>query len=134
MHSNPFLCLLLSLTQFAQIEGQVRDARTHGPIPLARVELSSVHLPFQRMDTNTEGRFACWDFTTGRYTISVDSPEYQRSSIEIDIPADANGLVIELAPKKTRKTNTPPVVSVREYPVPKSARKEFDRARQEVKR
>jgi tetratricopeptide (TPR) repeat protein len=134
MHSYPFLSLLLSLTQFAQIDGQVRDARTRGPIPLASVELSSVHLPFERTNTDTEGRFHFGYVINGRYTISVDSPEYQRSSIEIDIPADAYGLVIELARKKTRKTNTPLVVSVREYPVPKSARKEFDRARQEVKR
>src|SRR5262245_37219867 len=130
----PFLFLLLSFTQFVHIEGQVRDARTHGPIPLARVELSSVRLPFERIDTNNEGRFHFAYITKGRYTISVDSPGYQRSSIEIDIPADAYGMLIELMPKKTPKANPRAVVSVRDYPAPKNARKEFDRAREEVKK
>ena len=54
--------------------------------------------------------------------------------MELDIPMAPSPVVIELNRRKTESTGLPPVVSLRELLVPESARKEFDRARNEARR
>ncbi|PYS36019.1 MAG: hypothetical protein DMG14_25680 [Acidobacteria bacterium] len=123
----------MMFTQFAVIEGQVRDARTHGAIPLARVELWHAQLPVDGQYTDSEGRFRFAYPTGGRYMISADSSGYVPSAVEIDTSPARSVIDIELVPNKPSPTKLQPVIGVREYLVPKNARNEFDRARKEAK-
>jgi tetratricopeptide (TPR) repeat protein len=58
----------------------------------------------------------------------VDHADYQASSIEIDAPAVAFPVFVDLVRKRVVETK-PSVKPLREYLVPKGAQKEFDRGR-----
>jgi len=120
--------LLLMLAQMGTINGQVRDLRTHAAIPMARVELLRARTPVDVEITDNEGRFRFLFIAPGPYTISVNHADYQTSSIEVDAPAVAFPVFVELARNRV-PTTKPSVKPLREYLVPKGAQKEFDRGR-----
>ena len=122
------------LTQFGVIEGQVRDARTHAPIAQARVELWTLQTPLDQQHTNSDGRFFFANLSGSDYSIWVSYAGYQATHVEISTPLFAFPMVIEIARKEASSTNVQPSISLREYLVPKSARKEFDLGRKEVTR
>src|SRR5215813_5491150 len=121
------------LTQFGAIEGQVRDARTHMPITLAKVELWTLQRPVDLQHTNADGRFQFVNLGEGDYSISVSYSGYQPAYVDISMPLGLP-VVIEIVRRETSPTNIQRSTSLREYLVPKNARKEFDRARKEVTR
>jgi tetratricopeptide (TPR) repeat protein len=116
--------------QFGGLSGQVRDARTHGAIRMASVELWNSQAPVDRTYTDLDGGFRFAVLGTGHFTVVVNYPEYETSYVQIDAPMAP--IMIELVRKQSSATNLRPSVSVREFRVPKSAREEFDRARKEV--
>jgi tetratricopeptide (TPR) repeat protein len=122
------------VTQFGSIDGQVRDARTHMPIILAKVELSTLRTPVDLQLTGSDGRFRFVNLPEGNYSISVSYSGYQPVHVEIDMPMSAFPIMIDIVRRETSPTNIQPTISLREYLIPKSARKEFDRARKEVTR
>src|SRR4030095_10331334 len=122
------------LTQFGAIEGQVRDARTHMPITLAKVELWTLQTPVNLQHTNSDGRFQFVNLADGDYSISVSYSGYQPAYVDISMPLAGLPIVIDIVRRETSPTNIQPSISLREYLVPKNARKEFDRARKEVTR
>jgi len=122
------------LAQFVAISGQVRDARTHGAIGMASVELWNSQTPVDQQYTDGDGRFRFVLSGAGRYTIAVDYLGYDRNQVPIDMSAAAFPIVIELVRKKNSMTKLRPEISVREFLVPKPARQEFDRARKEARR
>jgi tetratricopeptide (TPR) repeat protein len=121
------------LTQFGAIEGQVRDARTHMPITLAKVELWTLQTPVNLQHTNSDGRFHFVNLADGDYSISVSYSGYQPAYVDISMPLAGLPIVIDIVRRETSPT-IQPSISLREYLVPKNARKEFDRARKEVTR
>src|SRR5262245_765627 len=122
------------VTQFGAIEGQVRDARTHMPITLARVELWTLQTPVAQQHTNSDGRFHFVILADVNYSISVSYSGYQPAYVEISLALGAFPIVIDIVRKETSPTKIQPAISLREYLVPKSARKEFDQARKEATR
>jgi tetratricopeptide (TPR) repeat protein len=122
------------LTQFGAIEGQVRDARTHMPITLAKVELWTSQMPVNLQHTNADGRFQFASLADGDYSISVNYFGYQPAYVDISMPLAALPIVIDIVRRETSPTTIQPSISLREYLVPKNARKEFDRARKEATR
>jgi tetratricopeptide (TPR) repeat protein len=121
------------LTQFGAIEGQVRDARTHMPITLAKVELWTLQTPVNLQHTNSDGRFQFVNLADGDYSISVSYSGYQPAYVDISMPLAGLPIVIDIVRRETSPT-IQPSISLREYLVPKNARKEFGRARKEVTR
>jgi tetratricopeptide (TPR) repeat protein len=123
------------LAQLSTIEGQVRDLHTHNAIPVARVELSRAQLPIDWQYSNSDGRFRFMHLAPAHYTVSVDYSAYETAVVEFDVPATLSPITIELARKpKAPAVEVTKIVPLREYLVPKKARKEFDRARQDVRR
>ena len=122
------------LTQFGAIEGQVRDARTHMPITLAKVELWTSQTPVNLQHTNADGRFQFANLPEGDYSISVSYSGYQPAYVDVSMPMAALPVVVDIVRRETSPTNIQPSISLREYLVPKNARKEFDRARKEATR
>jgi tetratricopeptide (TPR) repeat protein len=132
------LTQLLPLALAAQlavttIEGQVRDARTGRGIAAARVELSYAQTPVDSRYSDADGRFRFAHVASGRYKISVHYTGYESSSVELELPWDTFA-VVDLTRKRTPSTDVEPVISVRQYLVPKDARKEFDRARKAARK
>jgi hypothetical protein len=116
--------LILALaTQLATIEGQVRDARTHAAIPFARIELWRGQIPVDQRYTDADGKFRFAQLASSRYTIAVDYVGYESSSIELDLTSSVFPAMVGLVRKKTAGTNLRPVISVREYLVPKKRAK-----------
>src|SRR5256885_8574093 len=115
--------IIAVVTQFAAIEGQVVDARTHTAIPFARVELSHSKAPVDLQYSNDDGRFHFKRVVDGAYTISVHSTGYESSAVEVDSGAAVSSVIVELVRKRSSQTGVPAVVSVNEYLVPQSARK-----------
>ena len=126
--------ILALLTQFAAIEGQVRDARSYAAIPAAKVELWQGETPIDQTYTDDFGRFHFGHIAGGRFRISAAYSGYDSSFVEIDAAVAARPVIVELARTRTPVTNGQPVVSLREYLLPDGARKEFERARKEAKR
>src|SRR5258706_8509313 len=124
---TPSLALVM-LTQFGTIDGQIRDARTHLAIPLARVELLRAQTPIDLKITDSDGRFTFRYVAPGPYTIAVNHYDYRVSSVEIDAPAVAFPVFVDLVRKEAPSAKAS-VKSLREYLVPKEAKKEFDQAR-----
>lgn len=122
------------VTQFASIEGQVRDSRTHAPIPFARVELWQAQLPVDQQATDKEGRFRFAALAQTRFTILVDYPGFDSASVEFDARMTSSRVTIELTRRKEVSSRGSPVVSLREYLAPQGALKEFERARKAAKR
>jgi tetratricopeptide (TPR) repeat protein len=119
--------------QLTAIEGYVRDARTHDPIPLTRVELLRGQTPIEQKTTDSQGYFG-FSYGAGGDTLSVNASGYEHSSVEIDSPQTHFRLDIELVRKPASPIASRAVVSVREFMIPDKARKEFDRGRVEVRR
>jgi tetratricopeptide (TPR) repeat protein len=122
------------VTQFGSIDGQVRDARTHMPIILAKVELSTLRTPVNLQLTGSDGRFRFVNIPEGTYSISVSYSGYQPAFVEVSAPLSAFPIMIDIVRRESSPTDLQPTISLREYLVPKSAQKEFDRARKEVTR
>lgn len=127
--------LVLTMTaQFAAIEGQVRDARTHAPISLATVEIWRMQTPVGQQYTDIDGHFQ-FAFADARYTLIVHHTGYEPALIEVEGSRETPAIV-DLVKKKTSSpnTSTSPVISLRQFMVPDKARKEFDLARKELQR
>jgi len=122
------LALAAQLATSTTIEGQVRDARTGRGIAGARVELSYGQTPVESRYSDADGRFRFANVASGRYRISVHYTGYESSSVELDVPWDTF-TVVDLTRKRTPSTDVEPVISVRQYLVPKDVRKEFELAR-----
>ncbi len=120
------------LAQFGTLNGRVVDARSHAAIPFASVELWHLQAPLDREYTDVDGRFHFQYLGAGVYTILVDREGYERSSVEVPTSEITFPVTVELIPKKAPSTKAA-VTSLRDYLVPKGARKEFDRARSEAK-
>ena len=127
--------LILSITtQNVAIEGHVRDARTHSALAFATVELESVRLPFEQQNTDLDGRFRFDSVAEGRYMLHVTKAGYHSSSLELDVPTTLFPINVELVQMQSTASASRGVVSIREYMIPKKARKEFDLARKQAGR
>jgi len=124
------------VTQFSGIDGQVRDARTHREIPLAKVDVSSSRIPIDRQYADQSGRFRFDKLQPGSYVLSVESPGYDPSTVEIDVvpPRTPGPVIIELVRKQTESQEPPQTVPLNQYTMPKTARKEFENARKDANR
>lgn len=127
------LTSLSGLGEAETLEGHVRDSRTHGGLAFAKVELLDRGVPIDRGFTNKEGEFRFVNLISQSYTVSAASPGYADAAVDVDM-ATRTRVDVELRRTTQPVQRTPPVVSLREYTVPENARKEFDRARKEIKR
>ncbi len=127
------LTIFAMLMQVVSLEGRVRDAQTGKPLQLVRIQLLSRGTPTNLEYTDVEGRFRFADVVPGTYTVSAVSAGYEAKNIEWDVTIPGP-LEIELTRTAGRAHPSGSVVSIRDYLIPGSARKEFDRARKEIKR
>jgi Flp pilus assembly protein TadD len=121
------------LMQFANVDGQVREAQTRKPLPSVKVELLHQGVPNGLDFTDLDGRFRFLNVSPGTYTILAAFPGYDSKAFEFN-PAMRSTMEIELTRTAGRKQKVAPVVSLRDYMIPETARKEFDRARKEIQR
>src|SRR5437867_12105520 len=127
------LAIFAMLMQVVSLEGRVRDAQTGKPLQLVRIQLLSRSTPANLEYTDVEGRFRFANVVPGSYTISAVSAGYEAKNIEWDVTI-RGPLEIELLRKADRADPSSAVVSIRDYLIPGSARKEFERSRKEIKR
>jgi predicted Zn-dependent protease len=120
------------LSQVSAIEGEVRDSRTHTPIPFARVELFRSQTPVTRQSTGPDGRFQFGFLPPAHYVIAVDVSGYEPTSMDFESEMSVLPMIIEVTRKRVSPSDQQPVVSINQL-MPKSAMKEFDRARKEIK-
>lgn len=125
---------LAVLLQSSTITGQVRDARTHAPIAFARVELTNAQIPIQEQFTNNDGTFRFARIEPAEYTIAVNYSGYRGFWTQVDTILGSAPVIVELVRIRSAAAAPPVVMSLRDYLVPDSARKEFDRARQETRK
>ena len=97
------------VTQFGAIEGQVRDARTHMPITLAKVELWALQTPMDRQYTDNDGRFHFANLANDAYSISVSYSGYQPANVELSMPLSAFPIVIDIVRNETSPTTQPAI-------------------------
>jgi tetratricopeptide (TPR) repeat protein len=90
--------------------------------------------PVAQQHTNSDGRFHFVNLADVNYSISVSYSGYQPAYVENSLALGAFPIVIDIVRKETSQTKIQPAISLREYLVPKSARKEFDQARKEATR
>jgi tetratricopeptide (TPR) repeat protein len=128
------LLILAITTQNVAIEGHVRDARTHSALAFATVELDSVTLPLKQQNTDLDGRFRFDSVAEGRYMLHITKAGYHSSSLELDVPTTLFPINVELVQMQSTASASRAVVSIREYMIPKKARKEFDLARKQAAR
>ena len=121
------------LMQFASVDGHVRDARTHKPLQLVRIELSQLGAASNTQYTDLDGRFHFPSVMAGNYTITAVSIGYESRIVDLSLQG-GDSLEIELTPTAHHNQGVPPVVSVREYMNGKTAREEFEKAKREIKR
>ncbi len=119
--------------QFAAIDGHVRDARTRQPLPLVRIELSHLGVAAAVQYTDAEGHFHFGNLIPENYVISAASLGYESNTIAVN-PRMDDAVAIELNRTSDHTEGVPPVISLREYMVPRTARLEFNKARKEMKR
>jgi predicted Zn-dependent protease len=119
------------LAQVSAIYGEVRDSRTHAPIPFARVELFRSQIPAARQLTGADGKFQFGFLPSANYVASVDISGYEPMSVDFEPESIVLPIIIELNRKRVRPSDQQPVVSLKQL-MPKGATKEFDRARKEV--
>ena len=118
------------LAQVSAIEGEVRDSRTHTPIPFARVEVFRSQIPVTRQSTGPDGRFQ-FGLPPAHYVISVDVSGYESTSMDFESELSVLPMIIEVNRKRVSPSDHQPVVSLNRL-MPKGATKEFDRARKKV--
>ena len=110
------------LMQVVSLEGHVRDAQTRKPLQLVRIQLVSRGAPTDLEYTDVEGRFRFANVVPGSYTISAVSAGYEAKTIEWDVTIPGP-LEIQLIRTADRADPSGPVVSVRDYLIPGSARR-----------
>src|SRR5262249_3397718 len=115
------------------LEGHVVDSRNHHGLAYARVELLDRGVRADLRFTDKDGGFQFANLMSQRYTVSAAFPRYEDAAVDVDM-ASQTRVALQLTRATQSKQRTPPVVSLREYTVPKDARKEFDRARQDIGR
>src|SRR5438132_41284 len=129
------MMILTMLTQLSTIEGQVRDARTHAPMACAAVELLRERIPVDRALADRDGRFRFTNLIPDTYAVLVDCFGFETSVVAADLLRGVDThIAIDLSAVFKPSLTGPLVVSARDFMVPKNARKEFDRARKELKR
>jgi tetratricopeptide (TPR) repeat protein len=121
------------LMQFASVDGHVRDAQNRNTLPLVRIELLHQGVPSALEYSDAGGQFHFANVVPGSYTISATSLGYDPKSVAFDTDRDSS-FEIELTRTADHKQSVSPVVSVRDYMVPETAKKEFDRARKDIQR
>jgi tetratricopeptide (TPR) repeat protein len=128
--------VLMLMTQFLGIEGQVRDAKTHREISSAKVDVSSSSIPMDRQYADRSGRFRFENLQPGSYVISAESPGYEPATVEIDVfpPRTGRHVIVELGRRQTQSEERPQVVPLNQYVAPKTAGKEFESARKHANR
>lgn len=122
--------ILALVAQASFIEGEVQDARSHSGIPSAKVTLVSRRGITEWQYTDIDGRFRFTGLPDVRYTLTVEHPAYK--SVELDgsalFGAQPPRMLVELT-EIGKPPETGSAVSVSELQLPKSIRKEFERAR-----
>jgi len=127
--------LLTFLASGTEIEGQVRDARTHNVIPFASVELFRDNFPVNKQITDRDGRFRFEDSARGVYSVSVAHEDYDPIVLDVNWERAEGGVIqIELRRLPRPKTHTDSVLSARQFTIPKDARREFARGYKETER
>src|SRR5690242_20588169 len=121
------------LMQFAAVDGHVRDSRTRKPLQLVKIELSNLGVAEAIQYTDVDGGFRFANLMTGNYTIRASSVGYDSTTVDVSVHG-GDALEIELTRTADHNEHGSPVVSVREYMIPKIARDEFDKAQKEIKR
>jgi len=120
------------LAQVSAIYGEVRDSRTHAPIPFARVELFRSQAPVSRQLTGSDGRFQFGFLPPANYVVSVDISGYETTGLDFEPETSVVPIIIEMNRKRVpASSDQQTVVSIKQL-MPKGATKEFDRARKEV--
>src|SRR2546427_2836397 len=126
-HMIPNLTISITLMQFgsmmqiASIDGQVRDAQTHKPLAMVRIELYQQGIPSAASYTDTDGRFRFPNVYSGRYMIYADSVGYEPQSIDVDSMMFW-GIDVQLNRNKDRVRTEPPVVGVNDLSTPRISR------------
>jgi tetratricopeptide (TPR) repeat protein len=114
------------------LDGFLRDSRTHRGIPYAKVELLQLGVRVGLDYSKSDGAFSFMKLEPGHYTISASADGYNPLTISVD-QGDQKRVDLELsplpAPPQLRGT-----VSVEQFMMPDAARKEFDRAQKDIQR
>ena len=118
----------------AELNGRVREAGGQKTVPFAWVRLQGPGVVASDEFTNVDGRFRFTGITAGPYTIEVICPGFETVSISVDVLGmnHPEQLEIELKPSAVIPQGRL-VASAAELMIPKSARREFERARDEQK-
>src|SRR5262249_41591978 len=110
--AQAFICLfmltqslvLMLVTLFSGIDGQVRDAQTHREIPAGEVDVSSSRIPIGRQYADRSGRFRFDNLQPGSYVLSVEFAGYAPVTVEIDVapPRTSGFVIVELIRRQTQ--------------------------------
>jgi len=101
-----------------------------GDVGTVRVQLQHLGMTVQEQ-FSTDGRFTFWNVPYGLYTLSIRVPEYEPVLKEISVP-DESRVTIEIG-ARTRSSDRA-VASVFELKIPRSAERQYERARDRLRR
>jgi len=119
-HSQRFL--------FGNVDGLVRIH--DGDAGMVRVQLQHLGTTIQEQ-LSADGRFNFWNVPYGPYTLSIRVPGHEPLSQEISVPAESY-VMIEVG-ARTRSSDRI-VTSVVELQIPPSARRQYERARDRLRK
>jgi hypothetical protein len=85
-----FLALQFMMT--SDLDGRIFVAGTHDPVPVSRVRIERLGLTIHEMYAH-DGRFQFRNLVSARYTVVVDSPGYETSYSEVNLPGESFAII-----------------------------------------
>jgi len=117
----------------AVLNGYVRVAGKQQTVPFARVRLLGPGSVANEEVTNGDGMFRFPELEPGPYTIEVAAPGFEAAFVEVRVLGMNRPEQLNIELKPAAAPQGPLVASAAEHMIPKSARREFERAREEQK-
>jgi len=134
--SSVFLTIASAQTGKLVVNGYVRDELTQQPVSAARVELRTASGDSVGLEvlSDSAGEFHLSVRETGSYTLSVEHPGYQMSTMPIGNLTQSNVLVSLRRLPHSRDFAASSPVSLHELSIPAKARTAFDNGLEELAR